>query len=328
MRIGLFAKAVDVEETASLLRDAEADGLDSVWITQAFGTDALVMLAALARDTSRLRLGTAVVPTYPRHPMVLAQQALTANLLLGGRLALGVGPSHAKVVEPCWGMSFDRPVRHTREYVTALTAALTQHIRFSGEVITARGDLDVVGALPPPVLLAGLGPQMLKAAGALTAGTITWMVGRRTLAELTVPGIRRAAEEASRPEPEIVVSQPLCVTSDPAGARARAEEALAWYGTLPSYQATLAREGLATPGQMAIIGTWDQVGEMVSGYADIGVTTLAVRLVGNPEERAATRALVTELARSAAPEAAGTPADRVVTGQPPDRPSRCAAHSS
>lgn len=297
MRIGLFAAAVDVDDTAALLRDAEADGIDSVWLTQAFGTDALVMLAALARETTRLRVGTAVIPTYPRHPMVLAQQALTTNLLLGGRLALGVGPSHATVVEPCWGLSFDRPVRHTREYLTALTAALDQHVRFSGEVITARGDLAVAGATAPPVLLAALGPQMLKVAGSLAAGTITWMVGPRTLAELTVPTIQQVAQDAGRPEPEIVVPLPVCVSADLPGALERAEQALAWYGSLPSYQATLAREGLSTPGQMALIGDRDHVEEQISHYASLGVTTLAVQLVGTPAEKAATRDLVGELAR-------------------------------
>ncbi len=299
MKIGLFAEAADVGQTEALLRDAETDGLDSVWITQAFGTDTLVMLAALARGTSRLRVGTAVVPTYPRHPMVLAQQALTANLLLNGRLALGVGPSHATVVEPCWGMSFERPVRHTREYLTALTASLSQHVRFCGEVITARGDLEVVGAPAPPVLLAGLGPQMIKLAGGLATGTITWMVGPRTLAGMTVPGMRRAAEEAGRPAPEIVVPQPVCVTTDQAGGLARAEGALAWYGTLHSYQATLAREGYSRPGQIALIGSREQVTDMIGWYAEIGVTTLAVQLMGNQDEQAATRALVTDLARAA-----------------------------
>jgi 5,10-methylenetetrahydromethanopterin reductase len=299
MQIGLYYAAEDVAETEATFRSADADGLDSVWVTQAFGTDTLSMIGALARTTTRLRLGTAVIPSYPRHPMVLAQQALTTNLLLGGRLALGVGPSHRNVVEPCWGMSYDRPVRHTREYLEALTGALVQHVRFRGEVITARGDLEITGATPPPVLLSAIGPQMVKAAGSLANGTITWMVGPRTLETELVPGIREAAAAADRSEPEVVVPQPICLTHDVGRARALAAENLAWYGTLPSYQAVLAREGFDAPEDVALIGSREQLLDALGRYRDIGVTTIAGQVFGgDAEEIAATRALLGELARS------------------------------
>jgi 5,10-methylenetetrahydromethanopterin reductase len=299
MQIGLYYAAEDVAETEATFRSADADGLDSVWVTQAFGTDTLSMIGALARTTTRLRLGTAVIPSYPRHPMVLAQQALTTNLLLGGRLALGVGPSHRNVVEPCWGMSYDRPVRHTREYLEALTGALLQHVRFRGEVITARGDLEITGAPPPPVLLSAIGPQMVKAAGSLANGTITWMVGPRTLEAELVPGIREAAAAADRSEPEVVVPQPICLTRDVGRARALAAENLAWYGTLPSYQAVLAREGFDAPEDVALIGSREQLLDALGRYREIGVTTIAGQVFGgDAEEVAATRALLGELARS------------------------------
>ncbi|WP_168221068.1 TIGR03564 family F420-dependent LLM class oxidoreductase [Actinomadura sp. WMMA1423] len=297
MRIGIFDRVDDIERTAADLRAAARDGIDSYWLTQAFGTDTLTVIGAVARDLPGLRVGTAVVPVHPRHPMALAQQALTANKLLDGRLALGVGPSHPSVVEPCWGMSYDRPVRYMREYLEALNGALSGRVRFTGEVLTARGDLDVPGAAAPPVLVAALGPRMLEATGALADGTITWMVGPRTLRDLTVPTIRRAAAEAGRPDPEIVVPMPVCVTGDVPAALAVAEAELEWYGTLPSYRAMLDREGCETPGRMALIGSADAVASRIGALADLGVTTFAAKIFGTPDERAATRELVAALAR-------------------------------
>jgi F420-dependent oxidoreductase-like protein len=297
VKIGIFDQVDDIAATAADLRAAARDGIDSYWLTQAFGTDALGVLGAVARDLPGLRVGTAVVPVYPRHPMALAQQALTTNLLVDGRLALGIGPSHPSVVEPCWGMSYDRPARYMREYLEALTGALTQRVRFRGEVLTARGDLDIPGAPVPPVLVAALGPRMLEITGALAAGTITWMVGPRTLRELTVPTIRKAAAAAGRPAPEIVVPLPVCVTGDAPAALARAEAELEWYGTLPSYRAMLDREGCATPGRMALIGDAGTVAAKIAAFAELGVTTFAAKIFGTPGERAATRALVAALAR-------------------------------
>ncbi|MFB4309452.1 TIGR03564 family F420-dependent LLM class oxidoreductase [Actinomadura sp. GTD37] len=297
MKIGIFDRVRSIERTAADLRAAADDGIGSYWLTQAFGTDTLTVIGAVARDLPGLRVGTAVVPVHPRHPMALAQQALTANLLVDGRLALGVGPSHRSVVEPCWGMPYDRPVRYMREYLEALNGALAQRVRFRGEVLTARGDLDVPGAPVPPVLVAALGPRMLEAAGALADGTITWMVGPRTLRELTVPALRRAAAGAGRPDPEVVVALPVCVTGDVPAARAAAEAELEWYGTLPSYRAMLDREGCATPGRMALIGDAEAVAGEIRALAGLGATTFAARIFGTERERAATRELVAALAR-------------------------------
>ena len=215
MELGVFGHIADLDDLAADLRAAEADGLHSYWLTQGFGHDALTAIAVAAGGLQRLRVGTAVVPVQPRHPMVLAQQALTTNQVLGGRLVVGLGPSHPQVVEPCWGLSYERPARYVREYLEAFTGALTQHVRFRGEVITARGDLTVPGDPPVPrVMVAALGPRMLEITGAHADGTITWMVGPRTLREHTVPILHAAAERAGRPQPEVVVTAPLCVTDD------------------------------------------------------------------------------------------------------------------
>ena len=295
MKIGVFDRVTSLPGVAADLRAAADHGVSSYWLTQAFGTDALTVIGALARDVD-LTVGTAVVPAYPRHPMVLAQQALTTNLLVGGRLQLGIGPSHPSVVEPCWGLSYDRPARFMAEYVEALTGALTQHVRFRGEVLTARGDLDLPGAPAPPLLVAALGPRMLELTGRLAAGTVTWMVGPRTLAELTVPTIRAAATAAGRPEPQVVVCVPACVTPEPQRALATARDRLGWYDDKPSYRAMLDREGLGSAAELAIVGDEATVRRAVDGYRDAGATTLAVQPFGSPEDRAATLRLVWALA--------------------------------
>ena len=295
MDIGLLGFMDTIDGVAASLAEASEQGFASYWIPQTFGLDALTVIGAVGPGAPRMRIATAVVPTYPRHPMVLAQQALTTNLLLGGRLTLGVGPSHKPVVEDSWGISFDKPIRHLREYLTALDGALGQRVRFRGETLTARGDLDIAGAPRPPVLVAALGPQLLKLTGTLADGTITWMTGPGTLRDLSVPTITAAASAAGRPAPEVVSGFPVCVTDDVAGARARAARNFVVYGTLPSYRAMLDREGLEGPADVAIIGDADTVAERILALGDLGVTTFAASEFGNRDERAATRELLVKL---------------------------------
>jgi F420-dependent oxidoreductase-like protein len=298
LKLGLFGFIETIDGIAASLKEAAEQGFDSYWMPQTFGVDTLTVIGAVGASVPRLRLATAVVPTYPRHPMVLAQQALTTNFLVGNRLVLGVGPSHRPVVEGSWGISFDRPIRHLREYLEALTAALTQKVRFRGETLTARGDLSIPDAPVPPVLVSALGPQLLRLTGHLADGTITWMTGPNTLRDLTVPTLSEAAAAAGRPSPEVVVGVPVCVTPDVAAARERAQRSFHMYGTLPSYRAMLDREGYGGPGDIAIIGDADTVSEKILSFAELGTTTFAASEFGSRDERAATReALVNLLPR-------------------------------
>lgn len=296
MKIGLFGFIDTFDRFENSVGEAAQQGFDSYWIPQTFGLDTLTAIAAFGRAIPGIRLATAVVPTYPRHPMVLAQQALTTNALVQGRLVLGVGPSHKPVVEASWGISFDRPIRHLREYLEALVAAVTtQKPRYRGETITARGDLAIPDAPPPPIMVAALGPQLLRLTGRVADGTITWMVGPNTLRELTVPVINEAAAEAGRPAPEVVAGVPVCVTPDVAGTRERAQRTFSIYGKMPSYRAMLDREGYGGPGDVAIVGDRDSVGEQILRYRELGVTTFAASEFGSPDEREATRDLLVTL---------------------------------
>ena len=300
MRIGIFgglAATATIDDIVADVRSSEEEGFHTYWVPQIFGYDALTLLAVAGRETERIELGTSVIPTYPRHPAMLAAQALTTQQACGGRLTLGIGLSHQPVIEHMFGMSFDKPVRHLREYLDVLMPLLSgDHVETHGKTISANLALDVPASQPVPVQVAALGPQMLKLAGARTAGTITWMTGPRTIADHTAPTLRAAAEQAGNPDPFVTSGVPVCVTDDVAGTRARAAQVYAVYGQLPSYRAMLDREGLEGPADLAIIGDEDTVAARIQHFADAGVTDLAASEFGsNGEERARTRALLRSL---------------------------------
>jgi F420-dependent oxidoreductase-like protein len=279
MRIGIFmgdSGSGSVDDVVGAAGRAADEGFSSYWLPQIFGVDALTTLAVVGREVPGIELGTAVVPTYPRHPMMLAGQALTTQAASGGRLVLGIGLSHQFVIENMFGYSFDKPVRHLREYHDILLPLLRgEPVQYKGETLTALGTVTVPGATPPRTVVAALGPQMLALAGRLTDGTLTWCVGTSTLASYTVPTIRAAAEAAGRPAPRVIAGLPVAVTDDQAAARERMAKNLAIYPTLPSYRAMLDREGVAGPADIAVCGSEEEVLDGIGRLADAGVTDLA-----------------------------------------------------
>lgn len=291
MQVGIFGFEAKVDKLVEEISTAAGQGFSSFWVPQIFGFDALTALAVAGREVPEIKLGTSVIPTYPRHPMMMAQQALTVSQVIGGgRLQLGIGLSHQPVVEGMWGIPFEKPVRHMREYLELLGPMLHhQQVSASYETLTARGQLDIPDAQAPAVLVAALGPQMLKVTGRLADGTITWMTGAKTVAELTVPTIAAAAEEAGKPAPQIVVGLPICITSDADAARARAAKEYEIYGQLPSYRAMLDNEGLGGPEDLALIGEPSEIRDRLATFDDAGMTTFAASSFGSEAERAATR---------------------------------------
>ena len=255
MDIGIFCDPSSVERAVADANGVVEAGFGSLWMPQIFGVDTLTTLAVVAREVPDLRLGTAVVPTYPRHPMMLAAQARTVQQVSGGRLTLGIGLSHQVVIESMLGLSFEKPVRHLREYLSILVPLVRgDAVDAEGETLTARVALDIPDAAPVPVLVAALGSQMLGVTGRLADGTVTWMTGPATLGSHIVPTLTRAAAEAERPAPRVVCALPVCVTDDPDDARAAAADRFKMYGFLPSYKAMLDREGAAGPAEVAIVG--------------------------------------------------------------------------
>ena len=283
------------------MRQAANDGFASAWLSNIFGLDALTALAVAGNQVDGIELGTAVVPTYPRHPAALAQQALTTAAACGGRLVLGIGVSHKIVIEDMYGYDFDRPVRHMREYLAVLLPLLERRpASFTGATVRANLTLTTPGERRVPLLLAALGTQMLRLAGQQADGTILWMTGPATVRDHVAPAITEAAVAAGRPTPRIVCILPVCVTGDPDGARDRAARVFAVYGELPSYRAMLDREGAAGPGDVAIVGDEDAVGAQISALSEAGVTDFVAGEYGRGEDATRTRALLRVLLREGA----------------------------
>ena len=293
MNIGTTIGGRTVDDIVAATRAAADAGLHSVWSSQIFGLDALTALAIAGREVPGIALGTGVVPTYPRHPMMLAAQARTTQQASGGRLHLGIGLSHQVVIEGMLGMSFDKPLRHMREYLSILMPLCDgEPSNFAGETLTGRVTLDVP-CDPVPVLVAALGEKMLRLAGATTAGTMTWMTGPRTIDEHIAPTITAAAAEAGRPAPRVVVSLPVAVTDEPDAARATAAELFAIYGTLPSYRAMLDRKGVEGVADVAIVGDESEVRDRITALLEGGATEFVAAPFDNLGR---TTALLAELA--------------------------------
>jgi F420-dependent oxidoreductase-like protein len=302
LRIGsLIDVDKSVPETVAQLQGLADAGFDHAFAAQIFGPDALTLLAVAGAQVPGIGLGTGVVPVYPRHPMMLAQQALTVQAATDGRLILGIGLSHQVVVEGMWGISFDKPARYMKEYLQILMPLLHgETVRVAGERITANAfqPLEVPGVSAPPVLVAALGTTMLNLAGRVADGTVTWMTGTRTIESHIAPTITAAAEKAGRPAPRIGVSLPVTVTADIDGARERVNKAFAIYPNLPSYRAMLDKEGAEAPADIAFLGHEDAVRAAIEKLAAAGATDFVASVVGTAEERGRTMALLSDMARA------------------------------
>jgi len=305
VRIGLYISAgvtTAIDAILARFERAEADGFATAWAGQTFDHDALTLLALAARATRRIELGSWVVPAPLRHPAVLAQQALTVQAACGGRLVLGVGVSHEEVVTRRFGEPFRDPVRHMREYLELLVPLLAgERVEHTGERYRVSLQLGSLGTTPPPLLLAALGPAMLRLAGAAAAGAAIWLGSRRYLEAFAVPRLREAAHAAGRPAPRIACGFPVAVSRDLAAARAGAEALLARSAKLPAYRRVLERGGLARPSDAAIFCDEDAVARELAGLAGIGVTDLTAvpfAVAGDPDALARTHALLAGLARA------------------------------
>jgi F420-dependent oxidoreductase-like protein len=303
MKIGIngtgLVQRADVTRVCEHAATAAADGFASYWLAEhpTGGFDALTVLATVGQQVPGIELGTAIVPTFPRHPMVLAGQALTTAGVIGHRLTLGIGLSH-EVMMAELGIGFDKPIRHLREYVSILMPLVKDgQVDFQGETLSARAKLFRRPDRPVPVVVAALGPQALGVAGRLADGTTLAWVGPRTVREHIVPRITEAASKADRPEPRVIATLPVCVTGDEAGVRAAIGEGLEMYGQLPSYRAMFDREGVDGPADLAIVGSASAVRDGILAMREAGVTDFAAsEFCLNPTERAATRALLKSLA--------------------------------
>jgi F420-dependent oxidoreductase-like protein len=277
----------------SLIADAEAAdraGFTSIWVPQIPGDfDAFTMITLLGRATRRAELGTAVLPIQTRHPIAMAQEALSNQAVCEGRFALGLGVSHHWVVEGQLGLPYERPALLLRDYLEVLNAALAG----PGKVDVENGSyrvhspMDVTDHAPPAVLLAALGPVMLGIAGELAAGTILWMADERAIGEHVAPRIAKAA--AGRPAPRIVAGVPvtLCGKDQVDAARERANRVLGHAEYSPNYQRLLERGDAEDVGDILAAGDESAILERLRRFRDAGVTDLAVRILAVGPDRAA-----------------------------------------
>jgi 5,10-methylenetetrahydromethanopterin reductase len=290
-----------MDEIIAEAKFAAAAGLGSVWLSQAYDLDPLTALAVIAGQVSDIQLGSSVTITHTRHPITMSSQAQTIQSASGGRLVLGLGVSHRDTIEDRYGRDFNRPARHMREYLSALLPLLREGtVEFHGETLTADTtgfSAHVAGSTKPPVLVAALGPAMLRVAGELADGTITWMAGVRTIDSHITPTISAAA---SGRRPQVVVILPICVTHQPDAARARAAEYLAIYNDLPSYKAMLDIEHAASPAEVAIIGDERHVELQLRRLVNAGATQVVASTEGftTSAERQDTINTLAELGKS------------------------------
>jgi len=284
MRIGIMAGATGGDDSLDGLvksaKNFEARGFDTMWMANIFGIDAITAAAVIGRETQKIDLGTAVVPTYPRHPTALAQQAITAQVACQGRFVLGIGLSHQVVIESMLGLSYARRAKHMREYMAVLGPPLRgEPAKFEGEEYRVTLSLDIPGARPVPTLLAALGDHMLRIAGESADGTILWMTGPDTIESHVGPKLRTAATEASRPEPRVVAGLPIVLTNNLEAARESIEKTLVIYGQLSSYRAMLDKEGAAGPSDVALLGDEKALDQQIQRLRDIGVTDFCASIV-------------------------------------------------
>ncbi|MCH8351130.1 MAG: TIGR03564 family F420-dependent LLM class oxidoreductase [Chloroflexi bacterium] len=304
MRIGLIPGArrdtMELNATIQQVVKAEKDGFDHVWFPQisSFGFDALTIVSMAGALTSRIELGTAVIPTFPTHPLVLAKHALTAQAACSGRLALGLGLSHRPSIEDTMGLSYRAPVRHMREYLSVVRSLTSQgSADFSGEDFNVKAELNVPGSSPMPLVIAALAPRMLRLAGEMADGTVTWMAGVKTVGTHISPRINAAAQAAGRPQPRVIVCLPVAVTDDSSLARERAARTYERYGQLTNYRRLLDIEGVEGPSEVTVVGNEAQVEQQLRDFASAGATDFVASILPVDQDREASFSRSWELLR-------------------------------
>jgi F420-dependent oxidoreductase-like protein len=284
-----------------LARTAERLGYDSVWVTHGLGRDSFLVLAAYGAATSRIRLGNGVVPIYPRHPVTMAQAALTLSEMTDGRFRLGIGVSHAASMEDMLGLRVVEPLHAMREYVAVLRGALGDGADFSGRHYRARWSMAVPRRPPaPPIYLAALSTKMLELAGEIADGAILWLCPPEYVRTMAVPAIARGRRRAGRTLDgfEIVAAVPLAVTDDRPAALSAFRAELVRYASLPFYRAMLEAAGLGAevaafdrdgvvPAAMAEalggLGSAEAARDYVDAYRRAGTTLPAIRPITFPD---------------------------------------------
>ena len=316
MRIGLMVGpergryATKIDRLRTDFRWADEHGFSTVWIPQIPDEfDALTAATIAGLETSRIEIGTAVVPVQPRHPIALAQQALSAQAACDGRLALGLGVSHHWIIDDMLGLPYEKPARTMRSHLDVLEQAFRGPgpVDVENELFRVHNPLNITDITPTPVLLAALGPLMLRLAGERTDGTILWLADERAIGTHIAPTITKAAADAGRPPPRIVAGVPVCLCGEDEVdvAVERANKLLSEAEVSPNYQRLLDKGDAKEVGDILAAGSESSVEKRLRSFADAGVTDVSVRVVpigADRDERLAsmrrTRDYLASLART------------------------------
>lgn len=292
---GVAIQAATAREAVAQIAQAEAAGVQAAWATMggAGGVDMIPVYAAAAVQTERILLGTAIVHTWPRHPIVLAQEAMAIEQLAPGRFRLGIGPTSAVLTRRMYGLDYRKPLTNLREYLVSIRALLHEgSVDFEGEHVIVRGQLRTPA--PVPVMASALRPKSYELCGELSDGAISWMNPLRYLVEVALPALERGAERASRPAPPLVAHVPIAVTEDRATARALARTQLAMYARVPNYQGMFAAAGYeVTEGytdalldDLVVSGTAEEVAAGLRRWRAAGMSEVLAHPLLDPADRA------------------------------------------
>jgi F420-dependent oxidoreductase-like protein len=260
-------------------RRAYDRGVRQIWLAQQFDHDAIALAGLVGAAVPGLGIGTSVVPINPRHPLVVASLAQTAQAASHGNFSLGLGLGAHQPERQAFGTSWPNTIQRLREHLTILRSIFdTGTVNVHGRELTASPawPVSVAGGTPVPVYVAAMGPRALAVTGELADGTLPYLAGPRTIAEFIVPTINKAAAGAGRPAPKIIAAVPVLISDDADAGRDAAAEHLSLYETIPSYQKVLAREGVTGAIDLAAVGSEVAVARQLRRYLDAGATDVVL----------------------------------------------------
>jgi 5,10-methylenetetrahydromethanopterin reductase len=295
----LFPEGRSLDAVRDLAQMTEANGFAGMWIGSAFGFDSFVAIALAGQATRSIPLGIAVVPTWPRHPLVMAQSAATTNAACGGRFRLGIGASHKPVMR-MYGVDFDRPISHLREYLDIVNGLLSDgHIQYEGERYRLTGFLDIADGGRPPVMVGVLREQMARLAGARSDGALSWLCPAPYLADVIAPALADGARGADRATPPLLAELPCALTNDRDEVHAMAAVDLAVYPQMPFYRAVFEGAGIDLPGRewtdamidaTVLYGDEDALAAKIQTFYDAGAAEVVLSPFGVGADPAASQA--------------------------------------
>jgi F420-dependent oxidoreductase-like protein len=275
-----------VDNVIAQAQRAYRTGVRQIWLAQQFDHDAIALAGLIGAAVPGLGVGTSVVPINPRHPLIVASSAQTAQAASHGNFSLGLGLGAHEPERLAFGTSWPNTIGRLREHLTVLRSIFDNGaVDFHGDEFSANPSWPVTlaGGTPVPVYVAAMGPKALQVTGELADGTLPYLAGPRTIAEFIEPTIAKAAADAGRPKPRIIAAVPALVSDDADAAREATAQQLAFYETIPSYQKVIAREGVANVVDLAAVGTADAVTRQLKRYLDAGATDVVLSPVNRSD---------------------------------------------